>query len=179
MKMGSGLFWGIILIVIGLSLVIKIVFNIDFPIFKVLIAVVFIYIGIKILIGHNFRFFGERKTDSEVVFGESTFSKVDNGKEYNVVFSKGNFDFRDIELNQNGPTFIKINTVFSGTVITIKRSMPVRITVDAAFSGAHLPNGNTAAFGSTIYSSDSLDTSKPYLDIKADVAFGGLHVISY
>ncbi len=179
MKMGSGLFWGIILIVIGLSLIVKIVFNVDFPIFKVLVAVVFIYLGIKILVGGSFRFFGERKTDSDVVFGESHFSKAESGKEYNVVFSKGNFDFRDIILNPTGPTYIKINTVFGGSEVRIRKDMPVKISVDAAFSGAHLPNGNTAAFGSTIYSSDSLDTSKPYLDIKADIAFGGLQVITY
>jgi predicted membrane protein len=179
MKMGAGMFWGLVLILIGLSLVIKIVFNIDFPIFKILIAFFFIYIGLKIMLGSSFRIFGEPRNKSDVVFGESNFDQVGSDKEYNVVFSKGNFDFRDIKLQPTGPTKVKINTVFGGVEIFIRRDMPVRITVEAAFSGAQLPNGNSAAFGSTIYSSDSLDTSKPYLDIKADVVFGGLHVKSF
>jgi predicted membrane protein len=179
MKMGSSLFWGILLIVIGLSLVIKIVFNIDFPIFKIIIAFIFIYIGIRIMVGSSFRPFGEHKTESDVIFGESHFKNAQHGRDYNVVFSKGNFDLRDIKLNETGPTYVKINTVFGASEVIIRREMPVRIKVDAAFAGAQLPNGNSAAFGSTIYTSDSLDLSKPYLDIKADIAFGGLNVRAY
>jgi len=179
MKMGSSLFWGVILIIIGLSLVVKVVFNIDFPIFKIVVAFIFIYIGLKIMLGGNFRFFHDYRNKTDVVFGETKFNKADHGTEYNVVFSKGNFDFRDVELKPEGPTRININTVFGDAEVIIKRDMPVQIKVDAAFSGAHLPNGNTTSFGSTIYSSDSLDTSKPYLEIDADVVFGGLHVVTY
>jgi predicted membrane protein len=179
MKMGSGLFWGIVLIIIGLSFIIKIVFNVDFPIFKIILAFVFIYIGLKIMLGDGFRPWGPRKTDTDVIFGESRFSRVENGKEYNVVFSKGHFDLRDVELNQNGPTHVKLNTVFGGSEVWIRKDMPIRISVDAAFAGAQLPNGNSAAFGSTIYTSDSLDISKPYLEVKADVVFGGLQIRTF
>jgi hypothetical protein len=176
MKMGSGIFWGVVLILIGLGLVIKIVFNIDFPIFKILIALLFIYIGIRIMVGGSFRCFGTHKTKNDIVFGESFFGKPDQDREYNVVFSKGTFDFRDIEFKDNVPLRVKINTVFGGAHVFINKDTPVRITIDAAFSGAHLPGGNSASFGTTVYTSDSLDTSKPFLDIKADVAFGGFIV---
>lgn len=177
--MGSSLFWGIILIVIGLSLVIKIVFNVDFPIFKIIIAFIFIYIGLKIMLGDGFKPFHARNTETDVVFGESKFNNFENGKEYNVVFSKGNFDFRDIQLKPDGPTFVKIHTVFAGSQILIRKDTPVRIRVEAAFAGAQLPNGNSTAFGSTLYSSDSLDTTKPFLDIQAEIVFGGLHVVTF
>ncbi len=176
--MGSSLFWGVILIIIGLSLVVKIVFNIDFPIFKIVVAFIFIYIGLRIMLGNNFRSFHDYSCNTHVVFGESNFSKFENGKEYSVVFSKGNFDFRDIVLKPDGPTRVNINTVFGDCHVIIKSGIPVQIKVDAAFSGAHLPNGNTTSFGSVIYSSDNLDTSKPYLEITADIVFGGLKVIS-
>ncbi len=174
--MGSSLFWGIILIIIGLSLVVKIVFNIDFPIFKLIIAFIFIYIGLKIMLGRDFCFFSCNKTKNDVVFGESNFNSPENGRDYNVVFSKGNFDFRNIELKASGPTKIKISTVFGDSKVFIRHDMPVRITVDAVFAGAHLPNGEKAAFGSSLYTSDSLDFNKPYLDIKAEVVFGNLQV---
>lgn len=177
--MGSSLFWGLILIVIGLSLVIKIVFNIDFPIFKIIIAFIFIYIGVKILVGSNNHFFKEHKSKNDVVFGESNFYSIKNGTDYNVVFGKGTFDFRNVELQTNGPTKIKIDAVFGGAQIFLKREMPVKIIIDAAFAGAQMPNGNSAAFGSTVYTSDNFDETKPYLEIKADVVFGGLKVISF
>jgi predicted membrane protein len=179
MKMGSSLFWGIILIVIGLSLVVKIVFNVDFPIFKIIVAFIFIYIGLKIMLGSSFRPFHGRNTETDVVFGQSKFSTAPDGKEYNVVFSKGNFDFRDIQLKPDGPTFVKIHTVFAGSQVLIRKDMPVRIRVEAAFAGAQLPNGNTTAFGSTLYTSENLDTTKPFLDIQAETVFGGLHVLTF
>jgi predicted membrane protein len=178
MKMGSSLFWGVILIIIGLSLVVKVAFNIEFPIFKIIVAFIFIYIGLKIMLGGNFRTFHNFHNRNDVVFGELKFDDLKDG-EYNVIFSKGNFDFRDVKLKPEGPTKININTVFGGSYIILKKEMPVQIKVDAAFAGADLPNGHKTSFGSVIYSSDSLDTSKPYLEITADVVFGGLHVVSY
>jgi len=176
--MGSSLFWGILLILIGLSLVVKIVFNIDFPIFKILVAFVFIYFGLRIILGDGFKPFKHR-SDHEVVFGETKFTTIENGKEYNVVFSKGDFDFRDIQLNEQGPTRIRINTVFGGSQILLRKDMPVRISANAVFAGAQMPNGNSASFGSNEWSSDSLNTSKPYLDIKADIVFGGLEIRTF
>ena len=49
MKMGAGVFWGGLLIFIGLALIIRFVFNVDFPVFKVLIAGFFIYLGFTLL----------------------------------------------------------------------------------------------------------------------------------
>jgi predicted membrane protein len=179
MKMGSGLFWGILLIIIGVSFIIKIVFNIDFPIFKIIIAFFFIYLGLKIILGDGFSFFNKRNTETDVVFGESNFNNINHGKDYNVVFSKGNFDLRNITLNDSGPTCIKINTVFGGSDLWLSKSMPVRVSVDAAFAGAQMPNGNSAAFGSTLYASENLDITKPFLDVKADVVFGGLRIHTF
>lgn len=175
--MGSSLFWGVLLIIIGLSLVIKIVFNIDFPVFKIIIAFIFIYIGLKIILGHNFKPFHEHKSDNEVIFGESSFNNIEHGKEYNVIFSKGNFDLRNIPLQESGPTKVKITTVFGGARIIIDKNKPIRIKADAVFSGVQMPNGNSTAFGTTLYSSDSLDLSKPYLEVKADAVFGGIEVV--
>lgn len=177
MKMGSSIFWGVLLIIIGLCLVIKVVFNIDFPVFKVIIAFIFIYIGLKIILGHNFRPFHEKKTETEVIFGESSFNNVEHDKEYNVIFSKGNFDLRNIPLQEVGPTRVKITTVFGGAKILIDKNKPIRIKTDAVFSGAQMPNGNSTSFGTTLYTSDSLDVSKPFLDVKADVVFGGLEIV--
>ena len=38
MKMGAALFWGLLLILIGLGIVIRVVFNINFPVVKFVIA---------------------------------------------------------------------------------------------------------------------------------------------
>ena len=42
--------------------------------------------------------------------------------------------------------------------------------------GVKLPNGNTAAFGTTEYKTTAFDSSKPYLFLEIDAVFGGIEV---
>ena len=172
--MGAGVFWGAVLIFIGLSLIIRFVFNVDFPIIKVLVAGFFIYLGIRILFG-SFGMFNIHSGPNDVLFSEREFVQPENNKEYNVVFGKGSFDFTDIDLSQ-GNVNVKIGTVFGASEIRIDSEMPVRIVADAVFAGAELPDGNTAVFGSSSYESLSFNPDSNHLKIKLDVIFGAAEV---
>ncbi len=175
--MGPALFWGLLLIIIGLSFIFRIVFNIDFPLLKIIIAFVFIFLGLRLLFG-SFGFVNISAGENDVLFGEKRFNQFEKNKEYNVIFGKGEYDFRDVNL-ENGVKKVKLSTVFGASEVKLSRDIPVRIRVDAAFAGAELPNGNTAVFGNTNYESPDLDTSKPFLDLKIDVVFGGVEVRLY
>jgi len=175
--MGSALFWGLLLIILGLSLIFRIVFNIDFPLLKIIIAFVFIFLGLRLLFG-SFGMAHFRGGEHDVIFGERKYESFESGKEYNIVFGKGVYDFRDFTLD-GAVRKVKVSTVFGGSEIRLPRDLPVRIRVDAAFAGANLPNGNTAVFGNTIYESPGFNPSAPYLDLKIDVVFGGVDVRLY
>ena len=43
----GGVFWGIVLVLLGLSIIVRIVFNIHFPFFRILFALIIIYFGLK------------------------------------------------------------------------------------------------------------------------------------
>lgn len=176
MKMDSGLFWGLLLIILGLSLILKVVFHIDFPVVKLLVAFFFIYLGIKILFG-NFGVTMFKTGPHDVAFGEGSFKEViQPAKEYHVVFGKGNFDFQRIQLPDSGHIEVKVSTVFGGTEILLNSDTPVRIKADAAFSGTQLPNGNSAVFGTVTYESENFDELRPYLLLKTEVVFGGVDI---
>jgi predicted membrane protein len=177
MKMGPALFWGLLLILIGLSLVFRIIFNVNFPLFKFIAAFIFIFIGIRLLFG-SFGVVNIRSGENDVIFGERHYTHFEDRKEYNVIFGNGIYDFRDIDLS-DGSKRIKLSTVFGGTEIKISRDTPVRIKADAAFAGAEMPNGNTAVFGNTVYESPGFDHNKAFLELKIDVVFGGVEVREY
>lgn len=175
--MGPALFWGLLLIVIGLSFIFRIVFNVDFPLFKIILAFLFIFLGLRLLFG-SFGVVNIRGGDNDVIFGEKRYDHFENNKEYSVIFGKGVFDFRDVDL-EYGTKKIKVSTIFGGSEVKISRELPVRIRVDAAFAGAEMPNGNSAVFGNTSYESPDFDSKKPFLDLKIDVVFGGVEVRLY
>jgi len=179
MKMGHTLFWGLLLIILGIALILRIVFNLDFPIFKIFIAFVLIYLGIKILFGSfgtKIHFYSDNEKD--IIFSERNFSNFEKNGQYSTVFGKSTFDFRGYDL-QGEIRHLKISTVFGGTEIKIDKDLPVRIKLESAFSGVDLPNGNSSVFGSTTYESPAFSPDKPYLDLKLEVVFGGMEVKSY
>jgi predicted membrane protein len=175
MKMGAGLFWGALLLLLGIALIIKVVFNVDFPVFKVIIGVFFIFIGLKVLFGRVLIPEGKIGPE-ETIFSERVYNAPESGKEYSVIFGKGVYDFTNVDLSK-GDVKVVVNTVFGGSEIRILRDMPVRIEADAVFAGAELPDGNTAVFGSTVYESDTFSRDTSALYIKSSTVFGGTQVL--
>ncbi len=174
--MGAGIFWGIILVIIGLGIIIRVVFNIHFPIFKFLVAFFFIFIGLRILLG-SFGLFRWEAKETDILFKEERVRPEDK-KEYNVIFSSGEFDLRDIDLGL-GNYQVKVNTIFGGTIIKVNEGTPLRIDVDAVFASAKLPKGNSAVIGSSLYTNEAYVEGDNYLFIKADVVFGSVEVKTY
>ena len=178
MKMGAGLFWGALLILIGLGIVIRVVFNINFPVVKFIIAFFFIFIGIKMLVG-NFKFWDVRGDENTTIFSESRIDGLDEDfKEYNVIFGSSIIDLRDVDLTK-GSKEIEINTIFGGTVVKINENTPIKIKAEAVFANAKLPNGNTATFGTGKYQSETFSKDTNHVYIKGDVVFGSLEINSY
>lgn len=147
----------------------------DFPIFKVLLGIFLVLLGIKILLGRDFISQHHFKPE-ETIFGEKVYENPESGKEYSVVFAKGVYDFTNVNL-EHGSFYAKVSTVFGGSQIIIPRDKPVRIKADAVFAGAELPEGNTAVFGSAVYESDSWSPDTASIDIKVEVVFGGVQVV--
>lgn len=175
MKMGAGLFWGAFLLLLGIALIIKVVFNVDFPVFKVLVGIFLILLGIKVLFG-RFLISPHHFDPEETVFTERVYDHPESGKEYTVIFAKGVYDFTNVDLSE-GSFRAKISTVFGGSQIIIPGDKPVRVKADAVFAGAEMPDGNTAVFGSGVYESDTWSRDTVGIDIKVDVVFGGVQVI--
>lgn len=173
--MGAGIFWGTILILVGFGLIIKIVFNIDFPIFKFIVAFFFILLGLKMLFG-DFGIFKHSNRHGDVIFNERYIhGRVSGQKEYNVIFGKAEIDLTDIELKP-GRNKLEINSVFGSSKVLLNKDVPVRIKADVAFGGISLPDGDTGGFGSSIYESDNFDENSAYLYIKASAVFGNIDI---
>jgi hypothetical protein len=93
-----------------------------------------------------------------------------------VIFGRSVYDFRNITFPDNEPIRIKVNTIFGNSVIRINRNTPVKIKSDAVFAGATMPDGNTVAFGSIQYATDTFGVALNQLIIDAPVIFGALQV---
>ena len=176
--MSATLIVAIILILLGVSAIIKVAFNVDFPVLKIGFAALFIYIGIRLITGGSFEFFGNKDDEYSVIFGERTITSIEDGKEYNVIFGGAVYDFNNLALEPGKNKHIKLNTIFGGSKLLLSKDIPVRINSNTVFGGASMPNGNNSAFGSAEYRTDTIpNDSVAHLIIEANTIFGGLKVI--
>src|SRR5512133_1213183 len=174
MKMAPGLIWGVLLVLIGLAAIFRVLFDVN--IFGVLFALFLIFVGVSLLVGKPWMFKGSRD-ERNTMFEEKTVSEQPRDRaEYNVIFGRSVYDFRDIKFPDNEPIRIKVNTIFGNSVIRISKNSPVRIKSDAVFAGASMPDGNSVAFGSIQYATDTSGVALNQLIIDAPVVFGALQL---
>lgn len=177
--MSGTLIFGIFLILIGAGLILKMVFHVDIPVVKIVFGLFIIYLGIRVIAGRNFHSCSIDNKNNDVIFGEASFNKADDWhqNQKNVIFGSSLIDLTSMQIPENTTKHIKINTVFGETKVKIRKDMPVKVKVDAAFAGADLPGGNQTAFGTTYYNNADTTTTSGTLEIEASVVFGALKVI--
>jgi hypothetical protein len=171
----SGAFWGMVLVLLGLSIIIKVVFHVHLPIVRIVFGLIIIYFGVRLIAGG---FWPHRCCGGpdRVFFTESKITAATfTGREHSVVFGKSVVDATG-PLGEKNRDF-NVNTVFGQTDLRISSAVPTICRVNAAFSGAQFPDGNTIAFGDYTYKSKSYSEGVPCRTIKANVVFGGLRII--
>lgn len=163
----SSIFWGIIIILFGLSIILKAAFNLDIPVFRIVFAVIIIYIGLSMLTGNS----GIKTEKNKAIFQEKKLEYHKNTDEYSIIFSKADLDLTNIDENQKN---IECNVVFGSGEILINPKVPMKITGSAAFGATKLPDGSIASFGTATYKTKTFKESEKYIDLKVNAVFGEL-----
>jgi hypothetical protein len=169
----SGLFWGIILILCGISIIVRIVFHVHIPIVRIVFALILVYLGIRVLVGGSWLCSQRNGT----VFGSSTMSIASGNNEYRVIFGSSTID-ATAEVTGSSSEHISIKTIFGQSRLTISSKVPTIVRVNSAFADARLPDGNTLSFGQTVYKNTAVKEGKSSVrEIDAKVIFGNLVVV--
>ena len=174
----SGLFWGIILILLGISVIVNIMFHIHIPFFRIVIALILIYMGIRVLVGGHWTP-ARCSQRSTAVFSDTVCTKI-AGEEFNVVFGRSTIDAETVFSGSPAKSGCTINTVFGYSVVRLPKSMPMVVRITALFSGARLPDGSLVSFGQTVYKNEAARTAGPDTPVKAidmNVIFGGCEIV--
>lgn len=168
MRMYSEYFLGIILISLGVLLLIRHIFNINIPIFRILVGIIFLYIGISIIFGET-----GMKPGPNLVFGEGTIEATALDQEYNVIFSNGVVDLTNLPSLDKAHK-LKVNTIFASGAIRINPQDPIILKVNSVFAHASLPDNSSISFGNNTYMTEAFKSDTNYLEIEASVIFGRL-----
>jgi hypothetical protein len=169
----DGIFWGVVLIVLGVWFLVRRYVPFTIPVIRIIIAVLFVYLGVRVLVrGPVVR---ERNT---VVFSNRSHMEysAEGGKDYNVIFGNGDVDLTAVTVADRSVR-ADVNVIFGTGTLRINPAVPIRLDMSAAFGTIIAPNGRSVAFGDTVYTSQAYRNGAPALEIKATAVFGKLTIL--
>jgi hypothetical protein len=165
----DGIFWGALLIVLGVWFIIRRSVPVHIPVIRIVIAVLLVYAGVRILARGPVN--ADRNT---AILSESTMSySPDRGREYNLIFSSGSIDLT-AAAPASASIHAEVNVIFGSGTLRINPAAPVRVSMSSAFGSVESPNGRAVAFGDTVYTTASYREGAPALEIHATAVFGRL-----
>jgi predicted membrane protein len=164
----NGIFWGGVLIVLGLLAIVKAVFHLNISLFRIGFALLIIYMGVSMLLSRP-HFDVENNT---VLFGDRQLFLAEQD-EYNVIFGRGSLDLSALN-NQERTRQIGINVVFGEGEIKINPDLPMKIKVSSFLAMAELPDGNQVTMGEYTYQTPSYAEDPARIQVEANVVFGNL-----
>jgi len=127
----GNLFWGILLILWGASLILR-TFNIHMPLAKVFFAVVIILFGLKLLLGDKITWFSSSKNYKQ----GSSYVRSNHSGEYTFVFSGGTIDLTDIDPDSKN---LEITVVFGSADVLLPENLSFDIEPTSVFGSTSLP----------------------------------------
>ena len=169
--LSSGIFWGFIVILFGVGILLKSVFHVNIPFFKILIGIIVILFGVSII----FNAINSRRNNT--VFGEYNFNFWTIEKEYNIVFSKGVFNFTNFNFSNYNGEFIKINSAFSKSEIYLSRNFEYEIRADSVFGVVSLPNGESVSFGNIARLENAENSGLKRINLHVSSVFGETKIL--
>jgi predicted membrane protein len=165
-------FWGIFLVITGVALMARVILKIQFPVAKILAAVFFILLGLKVLSG-SLSVWPLGSAENEIFF--KTVEIELSGElppGYQIVFSRTRFDLEKMEMPEK--TGLSINSIFSGSTVYLPSDLPVNIRFQTVFATIRMPGRILPVFGRGYYSSTDFNPDLPHLDISVNVVFGNV-----
>jgi predicted membrane protein len=174
----SRVFWGIFIIIIGLSFILTTVWNIKLPIFRILISLLIIYVGVSLLIG---AFSGKSSkswnSDTTQFFHSAAFAPDDEtlSKEYTTVFGSQTINLSKLDPKRDYN--LETNSIFGSTRVVVPAHFNLRVKASTAFGSVSLPDGGSAVLGDNTFVHKGNPDSAYTLFIEGNAVFGSFQLL--
>ncbi|MDY6914988.1 MAG: LiaF-related protein [Candidatus Cloacimonadota bacterium] len=168
--MKMNLFWGAVLIFWGITLILKALFKIDIHFFRILLAAILIYFGVKLLVSG-----WGGKSNSKIVFNNAHITLHNNFSRHSVIFGSSDIDFRNIDLSEQNAR-AEVDVVFGSANILVDHQAPMKIYLDTVFGDCRIQGKNIGPFSKSVYTTESFKEGEYYLEVELDIVFGSARI---
>jgi len=161
---------GIIIVVIGVFFLVRNIFDLDIPVFTILLSAVLIVGGVFMIRGS----FAPKHDAQHVQFGDTKFAFTPGQQHYNVLFGEGSLNLKGQKPDSNIP--LSVECSFGQFRIIADREVPLKVKGNVSFGTLRGPDMKTASFGEYTYMSPDYNPAQPGFTIDVRVSFGEVEV---
>jgi predicted membrane protein len=158
----GGLFWGLLISLIGISIILKYVLNIDLHLGSIFFGIILILFGLNLIFGHAFK--PTVKHHQRVNYYSGT-------RDHNILFSSGTIDLTNYSDDGKFPG--EINVVFGSAGVLVPDSLNLIITTTTVFGSTNLPDRSYNGFGEDTFILNN-NPAAPQLKLETNTVFGKL-----
>jgi predicted membrane protein len=169
----SGTFWGVLIILFGLSILLREVFHIHIPFMKIIFGLFLIYLGVRVIAGGAWK----SKASNTSVFTESDMHYDPSHDEYDIVFGSGTIDLFKME-TPTQKRKIEVSVVFGNGTVIVNDSIPMKIEMNSVFGASVLEDKRVNALGTSYNTTSAYKEGQPYVLLETNVVFGKLTIQS-
>ena len=169
----TGTFWGVIIILFGLSILLREVFHINIPFMKIIFGLLLIYWGVRVIAGSAWR----NHSDNTAVFSDSEMQYDPKHDDYDIVFGSGTIDL----FKMDAPTQkrkIEVSVVFGNGTVVVNDSIPMKIEMNSVFGASILQDKRINALGKSYNYTSAYKEGEPFVLLETNVVFGRLTIES-
>lgn len=167
----TGIFFGTLLVLWGLSLIIETIFGISIPVVKVGFACLLIFAGLVLIKGMY-----EAQNQKAIFFSQESVKANTQARNqyYKIVFGQGTVDLSDIDAS-SGPVQVQVYTLFGKGIIKLNPQIATTVNATSVLSSVSFPNQAVISLGNYRYNSgDSNHEAQVIID--ATAIFSALEV---
>jgi predicted membrane protein len=187
--MCSSIVFGVVLLALGASFLLGALFGISIPVFRILIGLLFFYLGFQLITGlprhkHHWHCWSKMESTSgchstfmgsaRVTLDEATLRAKAPYYEYATVFGSSLVDLSQVPVavikTLPTPLVFSINTVFGKTEVILNKEVPLRVEAQSAFGNVRFPDATNVAFGSQLYQANQHE--QPLVIVRTNTVFG-------
>lgn len=163
------MFFGIILLIIGISILLP-----KIPIFNIFLGGFLILFGLSMFLGKDIKNMIAYKQKNLTVFSENTFIYNDEEKEYITIFGSSKLDIDRVNINKNKK--LEIISIFGNSEVNVNKNINYKIKSTTLFGSTHLPQNQTEGFGELDAKSKVFNENQPYVEFEVVSLFGNVDV---
>ena len=169
----SGTFWGVIIILFGISILLREVFHVHIPFMKIIFGLFLIYLGVRVIAGGRWK----DRANNTAVFSESEMHYDPHHDDYDIVFGSGTIDLFKMDMPVQKRK-IEVSVVFGNGTVIINDSIPMKIEMNSVFGASILEDKRINALGKTYNTTSAYREGQPYVLLETNVVFGKLTIES-